>query len=461
MAEQQLDPTSTISASSTRRRRPRTCSRVGWLLLFFGLIAWGACYLWTFTPGARRLVAGAGPRGRRRAARASNLLATIAFTAIPTDGGDRPRPRAAPEGGRSRLRDEPRRSPTSSSARTLCVALAAHRDLLLLAQAQGHGGAGRSTGCWRMTTSGRFQRWRRLAGAAQALVWLGLPFVLVGGESALRLDVPAGRLHAFGASFAIDEAFVVLAATLLVTAAFLLVTLLYGRVWCGWSCPQTVLGDLTRWVEPGPRSGGAARGARSGRRGVAPAAGLRGRRARLRVVAASLLWYFVSAARVLPRGSRRARSGPVLGWSWARARGGRCSLDLAFRAGDVLRDGLPVREAAGRPLRPAHARGRLRRGAATTDCVDCGACVRVCPTGIDIRDGLQMECIACAACVDACTPIMAKLRRRAGPRRLLLRRARHAPRGRCAPGRRSRSRARPPPRSRSSSPSSPGARCST
>jgi polyferredoxin len=45
------------------------------------------------------------------------------------------------------------------------------------------------------------------------------------------------------------------------------------------------------------------------------------------------------------------------------------------------------------------------------DCVDCGACVRVCPTGIDIRDGLQMECIACAACIDACQPIMRRLRR--------------------------------------------------
>ena len=52
-------------------------------------------------------------------------------------------------------------------------------------------------------TTGRFQRLRRIAGAAQAAVWLGLPFVTVGGESALRLDVGTGRLHAFGASFAL------------------------------------------------------------------------------------------------------------------------------------------------------------------------------------------------------------------------------------------------------------------
>src|SRR6266536_5768381 len=100
----------------------------------------------------------------------------------------------------------------------------------------------------------RFGTWRRLAAAAQAIVVLGLPFVSIGGESALRLDVPAGRLHAFGASYAIDEALVVLAAVLVATAAFLLVTLRFGRVWCGWACPQTVLSDLTSWVAPERRA---------------------------------------------------------------------------------------------------------------------------------------------------------------------------------------------------------------
>src|SRR5574341_2049376 len=94
---------------------------------------------------------------------------------------------------------------------------------------------------------------RRVAFGAQAALLLGLPFLRVGGESALRLDVPAGKLHAFGASFAVDEAFVVLAAVLFLGALFLWVTVLLGRGWCGWSCPQTVLGDLTRWVERDPR----------------------------------------------------------------------------------------------------------------------------------------------------------------------------------------------------------------
>src|SRR5512133_603602 len=126
--------------------------------------------------------------------------------------------------------------------------------------------------------------WRWLAFGLQGLVFLGLPFLRVGGESALRLDVPAGRLHAFGASYAIDEAFVVLAATLLATFALLLVTLLFGRVWCGWACPQTVLGDLTAWVEP--RGGGRPRRWRRPLGFALVALVSAG-------VAADLLWYFV------------------------------------------------------------------------------------------------------------------------------------------------------------------------
>ena len=246
---------------------------------------------------------------------------------------------------------------------------------------------------------GRFRRWRRLAFAAQAAVALGLPFLTIGGESALRLDVPAGRLHAFGAAFAVDEAFVVLAATLLVTAAFLLATLVLGRVWCGWACPQTVLGELTAWVVPERRA--------RPRRWRRPL-GFLAVAAVSAVVAADLLWYFVPPGEFLRRLAAGAL-GPVVGGAWA-VLFAVLFLDLAFLRATFCATACPYAKLQG-VLFDRDTLVVAYDGRRAADCVDCGACVRVCPTGIDIRRGLQMECIACAECVDACAPVMRRLHR--------------------------------------------------
>ncbi len=235
--------------------------------------------------------------------------------------------------------------------------------------------------------------WRRAAGLAQATGFLGLPFLQVNGESALRLDVPAGRLHVLGLSLAIDEAFVVLLAVLAATFLFLLGTVVLGRAWCGWSCPQTVLSDLTAWAVP--------RGQRRSLRLVA----LAGVAA---VFAAASLWYLVPPHEFLARLSA-GRLGPALTWSWA-ALGAVLFADLAHVRQGFCATVCPYARLQGVLLDEASLVVAYDRTRAA-DCVDCGACVRVCPTGIDIRDGLQTQCIACAACIDACRPIMRRLGR--------------------------------------------------
>jgi polyferredoxin len=250
-----------------------------------------------------------------------------------------------------------------------------------------------------MTGSGSIQRYRRAVGAAQGFLFLALPFVRVGGESALRFDVPTLTLHVFGMALAMDEFFVLLPATIFLALLFLAITVAFGRVWCGWSCPQTVLADLTRLVQPAP-------GKR--KRPLRRAAGFTLTALVATLFGAATVWYFVPPLEFL--GDLAAgRLGPVAGGSWA-VLTGVLFLDLAFLRADFCATACPYAKLQG----VLYDQGTLvvaydRRRAA--DCVDCGACVRCCPTGIDIRDGLQMECIACAECIDACRPIMLKLKR--------------------------------------------------
>jgi len=251
-----------------------------------------------------------------------------------------------------------------------------------------------------MTTSRRIGTWRRGAGIAQAAIFLCLPFLTVRGESALRFDVPTLRLHLFGATLWMDEFFVLLLGLLSATFVFLFVTFLWGRIWCGWSCPQTLLGDLTDSL--------ASERARKRRRPARLALAWLTVAGVSVLFSAATLWYFVPPAEFVS-GLLALDLGPVLGWSWA-VLGAILFLDLGFVRGRFCASACPYAKLQGvlfdrSTLVVAYDEGR------DGECIDCLACVRVCPTGIDIRDGLQAECIACAQCVDACAPILARFGR--------------------------------------------------
>ena len=251
------------------------------------------------------------------------------------------------------------------------------------------------TGCGQTTgIAGRRKQLQWLS----TLILLGIPFVQVGGESLLRLDAGSRTLHLFGASLRIEEFYLFLLAVLILVFGFLLVTMLFGRVWCGWLCPQTVVCDLADWTD-----------ARIDKLSVP-----RAPRAVLRQIpylfisilaASNLVWYFIPPGEFLGR-LLSGEIGVVAGISLA-AVSLLVYLDLAIVRRSFCRSVCPY----GRIQLLTMERGTLTLEfdpAKKDACLRCGACLRACPMGIDIRDGLQIECINCGRCLDACREIMAK-----------------------------------------------------
>ncbi len=244
-----------------------------------------------------------------------------------------------------------------------------------------------------MTTE-TYRFWRRVAGAAEAAVLLGLPFLRISGESALRFDVLSLRLHFFGAAIWMDEFFLVLAALLFITALFLLITLVFGRIWCGWLCPQTVLCDITGSID---RSSGKPFFTKIKAYLFTMLVSI--------LVGASLVWYFVSPYEFIPS-LLDGTLGPVPFWSWIVLSG------LAFGNYGLLRHTWCATACPYAKLQGALfdrntliiAYDPLRSG----ECMDCRACVRDCPVGIDIRNGPDAACISCASCIDACAARMGR-----------------------------------------------------
>ncbi len=245
-----------------------------------------------------------------------------------------------------------------------------------------------------MTKIRRFGPYRRIAILLQAVIVLGLPFLKIGGESALRFDLPSLRLHFFGKALWLQEFFIVLIALLFVTFLILLVTVLFGRIWCGWLCPQTALTYLTGFTDHSERKGIARRVA-----GYAAIFGIS------LLVGANLIWYFVSPYEFFTL-LRSNSLGTAITWAW--------SLltvilfaDLAFVRHRFCATICPYSRMQSTLFdnRTMVIAFDTQRGG---ECMNCSACVRTCPVGIDIRKGLSPACVSCAECIDSCAGMMDK-----------------------------------------------------
>ncbi len=277
--------------------------------------------------------------------------------------------------------------------------------------------------------TGRFVRARYVVFAVLIFVWAALPWIQIGGHPAVYLDVEDRHFYLFGGTFNAQDFWLVFFLLTGIALALILVTTLLGRVWCGWACPQTVFLEgvfrrIERLVE-GPRNARLKRNAgpvtfdKVWRKALKHALFI----AAALGVAHIFLSFFVSMPSLLTMVQRSPAEHPtaflwmasvslILYGNFAWFREQLCLIVCPYgRLQSVLTD----RESlvVGYDARRGEPRGKATDPNAG-DCVDCKRCVVVCPTGIDIRNGLQLDCIGCTACIDACDDVMDKLERPRG-----------------------------------------------
>jgi cytochrome c oxidase accessory protein FixG len=269
----------------------------------------------------------------------------------------------------------------------------------------------------------------RVSGAALLfLAFFGTVWLNWGGRQAVLWDLAESKFHIFGATFWPQD-FILLSALLIICAFGLFaITVFAGRVWCGYTCPQSSFTWLFMWCEK------VTEGERNQRIKLQAAPWSLAKLARRS--AKHTMWLSISVLTGLTFVGYftpiRPLATELLTWQM-----GGVSLFwvLFFTAATYLNAGW-LREAVCMHMCPyarfqsvmfdkdtltisydtarGEQRGPRKREARPADvglgdCIDCQLCVQVCPTGIDIRDGLQMECIGCAACIDACDSIMDKM----------------------------------------------------
>jgi cytochrome c oxidase accessory protein FixG len=279
--------------------------------------------------------------------------------------------------------------------------------------------------------SGKYRNLKWLAMVVTLGIYYVTPFLRwdrgpYAPDQAVLIDLPARKAYWFWIEIWPQEVYILTGILILAAIALFFVTSLFGRVWCGYLCPQTVWTDLFVWVER------IVQGDRFARQKLQEGKWTWEKIYKLGIThflwiviawctAGSFVLYFNDAPTLVTSFINLDVSPTVLGFigsltfstylmaGYAREQVCTYMCPYArFQSAMFDKDTLII----GYDVARGEPRGKHKAGTGWEDrghCIDCTACVQVCPMGIDIRDGLQMECIACGLCVDACDGIMDKI----------------------------------------------------
>ncbi len=283
--------------------------------------------------------------------------------------------------------------------------------------------------------TGRFYNYRQVVGYGLLAFLLAGPFVKIGGNPFLMFNIVERKFSIFGNIFYPQDLHIFVFGMLIIMVCIVLFTAVFGRVWCGWTCPQTIFMELVfrrieyliegDWTQQRKLDEGPNTDAKAWKKLLKHTIFL----AISFIISNVFLAYIIGADALF-----RIMTDPVdqhIGGFisiiiftltfygvFAYVREIVCTTICPYgRLQGVLLDEqsmtVAYNDKRGEP------RGKLRKGETdgdNGDCIDCNLCVQVCPTGIDIRNGIQMECVSCTACIDACDAVMEKIDK---PKRLI------------------------------------------